>query len=112
MASSSSSEASLSKPFCTSSRYAQIETLSCRAAWFAFRFLSQGSAQRLLSAIPGQLEQIVIIEAEERTFEHAREREIVLRQQDCIGERHQIHDRNVFGQHKPVGARNDDAFTL
>ncbi len=59
--------------------------------------------------VPGKLEQLVVVEAEKRALEHGRQREIVVRQQQCIGERHQVHHGDMLGQHQPVGARNRNA---
>ncbi len=63
-------------------------------------------ARRFAAAlpVPGQLEQLVFIEPDERALQHRRQREIVLRQQQGIGERHQVHHRDVLRQHQPVGA--------
>ena len=54
------------------------------------------------------VEQVVVVEAEQRALQHGREREIVLRQQQRVGEHHQIHDRDVLGEHQPVGAGDRD----
>ncbi len=57
-------------------------------------------------------EQIVIIEIEDRTFEHGRERQIVFRQRQEIAEDHQVLHRDLIGQRDPVGARDGDATPL
>ena len=51
-----------------------------------------------------EVEQKIVIEAEQRTLEGDGKGEIVLRQQECIGERHQVDDRNVLGEHETIGA--------
>ena len=65
--------------------------------------LAQRLPQRSL-ALPGQREQIVVGEAEQRAFQRHRERQIVLRQQQRVGEVHQIDDRDMLGELEPVGA--------
>ena len=50
------------------------------------------------------LEQVLVVQAEQRALQHGRQREIVLRQQQRVGEHHQVHDRDMLGQHQPVGA--------
>ncbi len=56
-------------------------------------FLKQRIAQRQCAPVPGDVEQLLLGHAEERTFQHGGEREVVLRQQQCVGERDQVHDR-------------------
>ncbi len=60
-------------------------------------------------AIPGELEQIVVVETEQRALEHGRQRQIVLRQQQRVGQHHQVHHGDVLGQHQPIGAGNRNA---
>ena len=62
----------------------------------------QSVAQR--SLIPSEREQFFLGEVEQRALQHDGEREIVLRQQQGVGEIHQIDDRNVFGKFEPVCA--------
>ena len=50
-----------------------------------------------------QFDQRLVIEAEKRAFQHACKRQIVLGQHHDAAERHQILDRDVFGQFQPVG---------
>ena len=69
---------------------------------------AQARAQRAL-AVPGELEQLLVVRAEQRALQHGREREIVVRQQQRVGQRHQVHHRDVLGQHQPVGAGDRDA---
>ncbi len=57
---------------------------------------------------PGELEQVVVVEAEQRRLEHGREREIVVGQQQRVREHHQVHDRDMLGQHQPVGPGDRD----
>ena len=68
-------------------------------------------AQRAL-AVPGELEQVVVREAEQRALQRHREREIVLRQQQRVREVHQVDDRDVLGQFQPVGAGDGNAGLL
>ena len=68
-------------------------------------------AQRAL-ALPGQLEQLLLGQPEQRALEHAGQRQIVVRQQQAIGQRHQVHHRDVLGQHQPVGAGDRHARRL
>ena len=51
-------------------------------------------------------------EAEQRAAQHAGERKIVVRQQQRIGQRHQVHHRDMLGEHQPVGAGDVDVFVL
>ena len=69
-------------------------------------------AQRGTAAIVRNLEQIIVGETEQRAAQHGGEREIVLRQQQRVGERHQVHHRDVLGEHEAVGARDRDALVL
>ncbi len=64
---------------------------------------AQAGAQRAF-AVPGQLEQLFFGESEQRTLQHARQGQIVVFQQQAIGQRHQVHHRDVLGEHQPVGA--------
>ncbi len=72
---------------------------------------SQRRPQRAAAA-PGQREQLVVVEPEQRALEHGRERKIVAFVEECVGEHQEIHDRDVLGQHQPVGARNRDGGVL
>ena len=63
----------------------------------------QRRAQRAF-ALLGELEQIVVIQTEQRALQHGRQREIVVRQQQRVGQHHQVHHRDMLGQHQPVGA--------
>ena len=74
--------------------------------------LVERRAQRRAAAIPGDREQILVGEAEQRAAQHGRQRKIVLRQQQRIGERHQIHHRDMLGEHEAVGAGDLDIFVL
>ena len=71
----------------------------------------QRVAQRSL-AIPGQREQVVLGKAEQRALQRDRERQIVLRQQQRVGEIHQVDDGDVFGEFEPVGAGDGNAGVL
>ena len=55
---------------------------------------------------------VVVVKPEQRALQHGREREIVLRQQQRVGQHHQVHDGDVLGEHQPVGARDRDAGVL
>ena len=72
---------------------------------------AQRRAQAAL-AVPGELEQLVLVDAEQRALQHRRQRQIVLRQQQRVGQHHQVHHRDVLGQHQPVGAGDRDALVL
>ncbi len=63
-------------------------------------------------ALPCQFEQVVVGEAEQRALQRDGERQIVLRQQQRVGEIHQIDDRDVLGQLEPVGAGDRNAGVL
>ena len=56
----------------------------------------------------GEREELVIVETEQRAFQHGRQRQIVVRQQQRIAEHQQIHDGDMLGQHQPVGAGDID----
>ena len=64
----------------------------------------QRRAQRLPAAIVRDPEQVVVAQAEQRALQHRGEREIVLRQQQRIGQRDQVHHRDMIEQHHAVGA--------
>ena len=73
--------------------------------------LRQRAAQRSL-ALPCELEQIVVIKPEQRALQRHRQRQVVLRQQQCVREVHQIDDRDVLGQLEAVGAGDRDTRML
>ena len=75
------------------------------------RFGAQRSAQRGL-AVPSERKQLLVREAEQRASQHRRKREIVLRQQQRVGEHHEVHDRDMLGQGKPVSAGDLDRGVL
>ncbi len=80
---------------------------------FAFAgFARERLAQRQAAAIVSHREQIVVRETKQRTAQHGRERQIVLRQEQRVGERHQIHHRDVFGEDEAVGAGDFDVLVL
>ena len=62
--------------------------------------------------VPGEREQEIVVEAEQRALERGREREIVLRQQQRVGERHQVDDGDVLGELEAVGAGDGDPGVL
>ena len=74
-------------------------------------FAAQRRAQRALPPT-GEREKLLFGHAEQRALQHARQREIVVGQQQRIGERHQVHHGDVLGEHQPVGARDLDALLL
>ena len=51
-----------------------------------------------------QREQVVVVEAEQRAFQHDGKREIVLGHQQDVGERHQVLHRELLHQPHAVGA--------
>ncbi len=57
-------------------------------------------------------EEIVIVEAEDRALQQRREGQIVLRQQQAVAERHQVHHRKLRGQSHAVGACDGNAKAL
>ena len=57
-------------------------------------------------------EQSVVVEAEQRALQHDGERQIVLRHQQHIGERHQVLHRELIGEQHAVGARDRHAAPL
>ena len=60
----------------------------------------------------GEIEQPVVVEAEQRAFQDRRQGQIVLRQQKEIGDRKHVHDRQLLDQHHAVGAGDLDAGIL
>ena len=68
------------------------------------RFACQRFSQRRAAAPMSDFKQIVVAETKQRTAQDGRQRQIVLRQQQRLAERNQVHDRNVLGEHKTVGA--------
>ena len=76
------------------------------AANFSPDFCASAVAQRQRAAVQGDVIKVLVGEAKQRAAQRGRQREIVLRQQQRVGERHQVHHRDVLGEHQPVGARN------
>ena len=60
----------------------------------------------------GERKKLLFGQAQQRALQHARKREIVFGHQQRVGERHQVHHRDVLGEHQPVRARDRDAFLL
>ena len=58
------------------------------------------------AAAPARRErhEIIIVESDERRFQHASERQIILRKQARAPGRHEIHDGDMLREFKPVGA--------
>ena len=63
-------------------------------------------------ALGWSAEQVIVIEAEQRALQRGRQRQIVLRQQQRVGQHHQVHHGDVLGQGQPVRARDLDTFLL
>src|SRR5262249_33906507 len=61
------------------------------------RFLAQCAAQRA-TAIPCQLEQHPFIESEQWALQGNRKRQVVLRQQQRVGECHEVDDADMLSQ--------------
>jgi len=49
-------------------------------------------------AFPRQFEQVVFGQAKQRALEDGGEREIVVRQEQGVGQRQQVHHRDMVGQ--------------
>ena len=78
---------------------------------FVIRRSEQRFPQRALA--PGREgQQIVVVEIEQRAFEHRCKRQIVFGQGQKIAERDQILDGNLVGQRDAVGARDRNAAGL
>ena len=73
---------------------------------------AQARPQLLLAAVVGQEEQLVLGDAEQRAFQHRRQRQVVLGQQQELAERDQVLHRQLFGQGQPVGAGHRHAALL
>ena len=98
--------------FADKAAFALFEPLQCfREAVVRCRPCGQRVAQGTL-ALPGELEQIVFGQAKQRALQRHRQRQIVLRQQQCVRKVHQVDDRDVLGQLEPVGARNGNIGVL
>ena len=70
---------------------------------------------RVAASVPGRPGASAIrssSETEQRALQRAGERKIVVLQQQRVGERQEIHDRDVLDQIEPVGARDRNAFIL
>ena len=63
-------------------------------------------------AVPGQLEQLFLGQADQRSLQHGGQGQIVLGQQQTFRQRHQIHHGQLLGQHHAVRARHRHAETL
>ena len=72
----------------------------------------QRRAQGRTAAIRSDVEQVLIAETEQRAAQYGGERKVVVRQQQRIGQRHEVHHRDVLGQHEAIGARYFDAFVF
>ena len=73
---------------------------------------AQAVPQELVAAPVAQLEQSVFVDIEERALQHRGEGQIVFRQQQKPAHRDQVLDRQLLGQHQPVGAGDRDAALL
>ncbi len=74
--------------------------------------LIQPLPDRSSAAIPGQREQIVVIEPDQRPLEHGGQREVVLRQQQEPAERNEVHHGDLVGQNHAVDAGHRNAQIL
>ena len=52
----------------------------------------------------GEVEERVLVEADQRALQERGERQVVLGQEHDAAERHQVHDRDVLGERQAVGA--------
>ena len=73
---------------------------------------AQPPDQRRLAATVGELEQVLLAQPEQRAPEDRCERQVVLGQQQRVAQRHQVHDRDLVGQHQAVGAGDRDLQVL
>ncbi len=71
----------------------------------------EGRAQAR-APLPRQFEQQIVVQAEQRALERNRQRKVVLREQQCVSQRHEIDNRDMLGQHQAVGAGNRNARVL
>ena len=66
-----------------------------------------GRSQRMPQAagpLVGEPEQLVLVQTDQRAFQHRRQVEVVVRQQGAAAEGHQVHHRHLLDQHHPVDA--------
>ena len=56
------------------------------------------------TAAMGERQQLLFAQPEQRALEHRGERQVVLGQQQRVAQRHQVHHRDLVGQHEAVGA--------
>ena len=75
-------------------------------------FADKRGAQRPAAAIKSDGKKVVILETEQRTAQDGCERKVVVRQEQRVGEHHQIHHRDMLGEEQPIGARDLDIFVL
>ena len=71
-----------------------------------------GGPQRFVKpalALGRDLQEAFVGEAQQRRFQHAGQRQIILRQQRCAPRRHEIHHRDVLQQLQSIGARHRHA---
>ena len=73
---------------------------------------AQHVPQALLVPVPGEREQPLLGKTEQRPFEHRRQGQVVLGQQQEAAERDQVHDRELIRQHHAVDAGDVDAGLL
>ena len=70
------------------------------------------AARGCRSPLPGELEELVLVEPDQRALQQRGEREVVLRQQQEAAERQQVRDRELLGQHHAVDAGDRQAALL
>ena len=76
-----------------------------------FRVFAQGAPQ-MPFALPGQSEELVLVQADQRRLQQAREVEIVLRQQYEARHGEQVLDREFLAQVQTIDARDGDRGAL
>ena len=60
----------------------------------------------------GKPKQLLVVETDQRSLEHRRQRQVVGGKQDEPADRHQVHHRHLFGQDHPVDAGDGDVEQL
>ena len=70
------------------------------------------STPQMAGALPGQGEELLFVEPDQRRLQEGREIEVILRQQDEARHRQQVLDRQFLAEIEPVDARDLDALAL
>ena len=95
-----------------SARASQRDSCSCAAAKSGSCARSRNALPQMASAVPGQGEELVLVEPDQRRLQQAGEVEVVLRQQREARHRQQVLDGELLAQVQPVDAGHLELLAL